>query len=446
MWHFDAFNTILMSVVEYLLSQNKENIMPRINLTTIKNLEFKGKAYRVFDDKLSGFGVSVQKKSMSFIIQYRDKHRTQKYYFIGRVGKITPDEARKIAEKKFADIAFEQDPALQRQRDKSTMTVAQMCDWYMANANRNKRQSTISHHNSAIERHIKPLIGNMLITEVNRDIIERFVKDIECGNKIYRKEKSPTPRGRIWVKGGISAASHTLSFLGTIFEYAKQHGKIDKNPTAGIKRTPSNKKEIFMTLEEIRQFGVLLENPTVISSYPQAVNAIKLLLLTGCRRGEILSLKWDYINWTEQYLKFPETKTTKGTQIRPVGKGALQFMKHLYNSHKNNSPYVFPVSRESKTEYMTGSGLYKALKCILKTRDDNGNLIFNKPELDIHSLRHTFASVGEYLGKSRLLISALLGHKDGDNSITGRYIHIVDKAVLAAADDISETIKSALSI
>ncbi len=58
MWHFDQSNVILMTFVEYLLSQNKEIIMPRINITTIKKLEFTGKPYRIFDDKLSGFGVA----------------------------------------------------------------------------------------------------------------------------------------------------------------------------------------------------------------------------------------------------------------------------------------------------------------------------------------------------------------------------------------------------
>ncbi|MCL2017279.1 MAG: integrase family protein [Alphaproteobacteria bacterium] len=418
--------------------------MSRIGISLIKTLEYKDKTYRVWDESLKGFGIVVQKDSKSFIIQYRNKYGRQKYLTLGRVGKIAPDEARRLAEKKFADITYEQDPAAQRQEDKNTMSVDEMCDWYMREGTGHKRESTISHNRSAIDRHIKPLIGHLSIKEVNSEIVTGLVRDIECGDKIRRKEKSEKLRGRIYVKGGKSAASHTLAFLVTIFEYAIKHGKLEKNPARGIKRAPDNKKEVFLTIDEIRGFGGLLAYHKVQKDHKTAINPIKLILLTGCRKGEIASLKWDYIDWEKQCFYFPITKTT-GKQVRPFGKGALELLQELRRRRDNKSPFVFPATRESKDGHLTGSGLYKALKAILNVRDDNNSLIFQKANFDIHALRHTFASMGEYMGYSPLVIGALLGHKSKGVGITGRYIHFVDKSLIAAADDISLSFKEALA-
>lgn len=416
----------------------------RINITNINSLAPSDHQYRIFDDKLKGFGVSVNQKSISYIVQYRNKYGQQKFLTIGKINKISPDEARKIAQKIFADIINGKDPATDRKDDKNIMTVGELCDWYLENCTKHKRESTIAHNNSSIERHIKPLIGNHLIKTITREDIVAMVRDIECGDKIRRNEKSQKPRGRIYVKGGLSAASHTLRLTKAIFNQAMLYEKIEHNPAQGIKCRPDNKRETFLTIDEIRDFGRLLAHDTVRENYKHTVNAVKLLLLTGCRRDEILSLRWEYINWEKQFFAFPITKTTN-KQIRPFGKGALELLKILYDKRDTSSPFVFPSCRTSKKGHFTGTGLYKGLNTMMNIRDESGKIIFSKDKLTPHIFRHTFISMGEYLEQRALCISVLAGHKTNSAGITGQYIHIVDKSLIQAADTISLEIMNALN-
>jgi integrase len=408
--------------------------MANISINLIKTLEYNGKNARVWDDKLKGFGISIQKDSMSYFIMYRDEFGKQKYYTFGRVGVLAPDEARRDAKLLLAGITRGMDPAAKRNEDKNTMTVGELCDWYLREGSAHKKPKTRFCDNSAVTNHIKPLIGNMPLKSINRTILERFVRDIETGDKTRRREKSKKPRGIITVRGGVSAATHALTLMGAIFEFAIRHEKMDKNPAHGIKRPPNNIRDTFLTHDEIIAFGGLLARPGILATYKIAVDAIKLLLLTGCRKNEILSLKWDYIDFEKQCFRFPDTKT--GPQVRPFGLGALHLLRELGLTRDHNSPFVFPATRESKGGYLIA--LYKMLNMIMDTCDDNGNIIFEKPGLTLHALRHTFASLAHSLEKySELTIGALLGHNAKRSIVTLRYIHTVDKSLIAAADDVS---------
>jgi len=379
---------------------------------------------------------------MSFFIQYRNHYRRQKYYTLGRVGKLTADEARALARTKFADITHEKDPADQRREDKSTMTVAELCDWYFAEGTGLKKPKTLSHNKGSIEHHIKPLIGSLLIKEVDRATVERLVRDIENGDKIRKSAKQKGKRGHISVRGGITAATRTLQLLGTIFEFAIKHEKLNRNPARGIKRPADNINEVFLTEDEIKSFGRLLSNPSVISAHRAAINAIKLILLTGCRKGEILSLQWSFIDWENQRFKFPDTKT--GKQSRPFGKGALALLQELRRARDSKSPFVFPATKESEDGYLVG--IYKMFNRILRTKDNGGNLIFHKEGLTLHSLRHTFASLAAKLNYTNFYIKGLLGHSTDRNDITAHYIHHDNDSLTRAADRVSERVQGLLAV
>lgn len=415
--------------------------MAKIGISLIKTLKYSDKNYRIFDDTLKGFGISVQKTSFSFFIQYRNRYNRQRYYTIGKVGVLTVDEAKRLAREKLAEIIKKEDPADKRISERQTMTVAELCDWYMDKGIGHKKPKTIQDNASTIKNHIKPLIGNMPIKSINCGVLEDLLADIKAGQKTKSKTKSLKPRGVSVVRGGTYAAKKAIELLSAMFNFAMRYDKLDKNPAQCVKKPKDNVREIFLSYEELPDFGKLLSNEHVVAVYGVWVNVIKLLLLTGCRKTEIQSLKWEYINFDEQYFDFPDTKT--GAQKRVFGRGALTLLQELYKYRDPNSPFVFPATRDSKDGHLTAA--YKMLGVIMNTRDKNNRLIFSKPGLAIHSLRHTFASIGEYLGISPLIIGGLLGHSKGHIGITGHYIHTVDKSLRDAADSISLEIVNALN-
>lgn len=433
----------LISCGDYLVTflQKDINMICKITNTTIKSLQYTGQSDRIWDSEIKGFGIRVQKKCLSFFIKYRNENNAQRYYSLGRVGVLTVDEARRLAKEKLAGVCLNQDPAQERINKRHTMTVAELCDWYMDKGTGHKKPKTIQDNASTIKNHIKPLIGNRPITSVNCGMLEDLLADIREGQKTKSKTKSEKPRGVSVVRGGTYAGKKAIELLSAMFDFAIRHDKLDKNPAQGVKKPKDNNRDIFISHDELPDFGALLSNEHVVAVYQIWVNAIKLLLLTGCRKTEILSLKWEYINFDEQYFDFPDTKT--GAQKRVFGRGALLLLQDLYQHRDPASPFVFPATRESKDGYITA--VYKMFGVIMQTRDKNNQLIFSKPGLAIHSLRHTFASIGEYLGISPLIVGGLLGHSSGRIGVTGRYIHTVDKSLRDAADSISLEILNSLN-
>ena len=155
---------------------------------------------------------------------------------------------------------------------------------------------------------------------------------------------------------------------------------------------------------------------------PMAVTAIWLLALTGCRRGEIERLKWSEIDLTGKSLRLADSK--EGASVRPLGSAALELFRQLVPS--GEVEFVFPGSK--------GNASYVGLPKVWTRIAERAGLAKVTP----HTLRHSFASVANDLGFAERAIAAILGHAAG--SITGRYVHHLDAALIAAADRVSRSI------
>lgn len=155
----------------------------------------------------------------------------------------------------------------------------------------------------------------------------------------------------------------------------------------------------------------------------------RLLALTGCRKGEIASLKWAYVDWDKQVFHFPDTKT--GAQDRPFGSAAKRFMEKLKEEKQ-------PPSAD---EYVFGKPQKMALVAFF---EKHIKAAVGQAEFCPHALRHSFATMAAETGYSDNIIAGMLGHSI--NSITHRYTHLSAKPVIQAANIVSEKIAELMGI
>ena len=252
-------------------------------------------------------------------------------------------------------------------------------------------------------------------------------------------------RGRAIVKGGKGTATRTMALLSTILTYAVEEGCRSDNPARGIVLPSYNKRKIHLDTNQYAALGRALAAAEARGEPWQAVEAMRLLALTGCRASEITGLKRTECDLRGSCLRLGDTKT--GASVRPLGTPALEVLRAVLA--RSNGTYVFPALRGSTTQDGKGSpkpyrGLPKAWDRIrnAKTQTEGQVAEPSIASLTPHGLRHAFASVADDLGFTEATIGAMLGHSGGGT--TRGYIHKLDPVLIAAADRVSQHIAAAM--
>jgi integrase len=387
----------------------------------------------VWDSEVRGFGLRIKPTGVrSFMVQYRNSSGISRRVTLGRLGVLTVDQARTLAKRTLADVISGGDPASKRSEDRHAMTVRQLCKAYLDAAEkglilgkqaRTKKASTLYIDRGRITRHILPLLGNRAVRDLTTPDIFRFMRSVAAG-KTAANVKTGL-RGRAIVKGGRGTATRTVGLLGGILSFAVAEGVISINPARGVKRPADERREIRLSVEQYTELGQALDQAAARGENSKAITAIKLLALTGCRRGEIAGLRWSEFDPHHHCLRLANSK--EGRSIRPLGRAAIE----LISSLPTEGEFILPGSHPGRAF----SGLAKTWRRIIGQTPLAG--------LTPHGLRHAYASVACDLGYSEPTIAALLGH--ATRSMTSRYIHHLDAAVIAAADAVSYQIAAALN-
>ncbi len=422
----------------------------KLTKTRVEALEPRQSDYVEWCGELPGFGCRVRPSgSRSFIAQYRIGGRNSpvRKVTVGAVGKITVEQARDAAKRILAKAELGVDEAGERAKRRAEMTVAQLCDEYFSEGCEGKKASTLATDKGRIERHIKPLLGNRRISEVARGDVAAFMRDVAKGKTAI--DEKTGKHGRAIVKGGKGAATRTVRLLGGIFSYAVKQGYLEANPRHGVKVYADGKGERFLNSDELARLGeTLVEAETVGLPWqlhdgpnakhrprkggeqreaisPYAVAAIRLLLFTGCRAGEILSLMWVDIDFERGLLNLRDSKT--GAKKVWLSAPALQVLAELPRAGE----YVIAGATADKPR----SDLKRPWKRVTAHA--------GMTDLKLHDLRHSFASVGAASGMGLGMVGKLLGH--ASPATTARYSHYADNAAQAAANAIASRIANAMS-
>jgi integrase len=367
----------------------------------------------IWDTEIKGFGLKVTPAGKKvYILQYRSggRERPTQRVTIGNHGNLTPDKARELAKRMSGAIANGANPAEEIALDRSAPTVSDLAERFKSGhiATKTKARTAIEYRH-LLDANVLPALGRLRVSEVTR----KHVTDLHHS-----------------LRSKPYAANRTLAVLSKMFNLAEKWGERPDgtNPCRHVEKYPERKRERFLSEAELARLGEALaaaERDT--SESPFSVAAIRLLVFTGTRRNEILTLKWEVVDFDRACLRLPDSKT--GAKTVYLNPPALQLLASLPRIKGN--AFVIPGER-------AGAHLVNIEKPWRRIRARAG-----LEGVRLHDLRHSFASFGAGAGLGLPIIGALLGHTQA--ATTARYAHLAADPLKQANDLIGARIAAAMA-
>jgi len=394
----------------------------------VKRLPVPAKGNKItYDVAVRGFGCRITAAgARAFILNYRVRGTgAEKRYTIGAIEDWTTGAARTESRRLRRLIDEGGDPLGDIEAERAAPTVNDLIDRFLVeHVEPRTRPATASAYRRLLERHARPHFGK------HKKVSDVGFEDID---ELHRKiTKSGTPY----------VANRVTSVLSKMFGLSVRWKMRTDNPGKGVAHNYEIKRKRYLQGDELPR---LIE---ALAAYPdrQAADVIKLLMLTGARRGEVESMRWADLAEVEErgargqilrrtiWTKLGSTTKQKADHSVPLGAPAMQLLadirEHQAGKNKPLGTWVFPSSA-SKTGHIVY--LERAWRTILRNAGIDG--------LRIHDLRHSFASQLVSSGASLPLIGAMLGHSTA--ATTHRYSHLFTDVQAKAADTVGAVIVAA---
>ena len=379
--------------------------MPKINKRFVDLVSITDKDQVYWDDELKGFGIRIRVSGKKYYIVQTRHNGRQRKYTIGPHGPITCEQARAKALEVLSLLKSGKDPIEANAKLRRSLTMKQLGEKFLTEyVPLHCKPSTQKEYKRNVELFINPAIGKKKVLEIVRKDITKL--HMEYAQIPYQ-------------------ANRTLGVLSKMFNLAEiwEMRPDYSNPCLHVKKYKEVKRDRFLSLEEYKRLGeALLSCEEKGSETASAINAVWLLMMTGCRLGEIQTLKWEYINFKTSEFRLPDSKT--GAKVVYVGSAVIERLKKIARNVDN--PYVIIGKK-------TGSHLSDLQHPWRRIR-----AIANLEDVRLHDLRHSYASSGLMVGEGLPVIGKLLGHSQLQT--TERYAHLANDPIKSAAEKISERI------
>lgn len=372
-----------------------------------------GARYVEWDRAIPGFGVRVSQGTRSYVLKYRLASGRERWATLDRVGVITLDQARKRARRYLGIVSDGGDPLRRKDGARDAPTFNDVADRFLdEHVEARRKPSTLRLYTLAVNGHLRPRLGTLPIEDVTAADILRIH---------HRLRATPYMANRV------------LAVASKLMNWAAQHGYRDPhtNPCEGIEKFPELSRRRYLMPMELTRLGAALRVGTRYKALsPAAIAAIRLLLLTGARVNEILSLRWAEVDLAGGALHLADSKT--GAKTIVLNAHALEVLRAW--PRFAGSAYVFPGEGRGKRKGKHRVSLADPWAWICKRA--------RLRDVRIHDLRHSFASVSVSNGLTLPMIGALLGHSQP--ATTHRYAHLMDDPLRAASAATGATIAAAL--
>ena len=371
----------------------------------VDRLEVDDKDAVFWDRELPGFGLRVYPSGAKvYVVQTRCAGRSKRVT-VGRHGDVSPDQARKEAARIIARIKAGEAPI--PVVPKTDPTMAELAERYQReHVAMRCRPATVTHYGIMLAKHIVPALGELKVAEVERKHILAFQ---------YELREKPT------------VANRALDMLVKMFNLAEawEQRPPGKNPCRFVRRYKVQPQhERFLTPEELHRLGRALDAaPAERLASRHGAAAIRLLVLTGCRRNEILGLRWEDVDFEAGELRLRDTKT--GARVVPLTPAAAEVLEELPRVPGNT--WVFPGRKQGTHQ---------------RNINDSWDRIRRRAGLDgvrLHDLRHSFASRALAMGESLSMIAKLLGHTQVQTKACPQYLphYVIEKQDLSVLSPVS---------
>ncbi len=375
----------------------------RLTKRAVDALETERRDALFWDRDLAGFGVRVHATGRkAFVAQSRGPGGIKRVT-LGRDGEMSCEEARRQAAIVIDRIKSGEDPV--PKPPAAEPTVAVLAERFMRTyVERRLKPGSVVEYRTMLDKYILPALGGMALSGVRRAQISAFHHGM---------------------RGMPSRANTSLHVLSRMFSLAEAWDLVPpgRNPCRGVPLYRTRSRERFLTTEEYRRLGRTLKEAEADGSiWPPAIKAIRLLMLTGCRRNEILNLKWDDVDRTAGVLRLKDAKA--GPRMVPLTNPVRRVLETL--PRKRGEPWVILGQKPGRNL----QSLYYYWRPI---RERAG-----LSDVRIHDLRHSFASRALALGESLYTIGKLLGHATVPT--TARYTHLMLRAEKDAASRVGGSI------
>ncbi len=364
--------------------------MPNVRLSAsrIEALRPRKSPYDVRDSDLKGFGVRVLPTGAKRFFIHSQHEGRRVWKTVGDAGGIGLDEARRQAAELLAALRRDEIPALPEDR-----VFGAVAEEVFSRYGRHWKPGTMKVNRNYLRNQILPRFGGMNIADITKADVQRWFASL-CATPV--------------------AADRSMPILSVIMRQAELYGYRPEgsNPCTGIRRYRREGRERFLSATELRRLARVLEDHE--DRHSRSVAFIRLLLLTGCRKTEILTLQWPDFREGRLFLRDGKAGPRTVWLCSPA--------RDILDGLAREGRWVFPsTQRQGPVSITIFETFWRRVREKAEIAD-----------VRLHDLRHTYASIAIMGGETVTTTARLLGHNDAQTTL--KYVHLRDRSVREATD------------